>query len=184
VNGHEVKYVGVTFANVRAALCATYFMYDDMPEEEWRKALEYVVPAQHNFQSPIEPGSQDTWIQFWIDEDDRLTQDYNYGDQNQTEKMAQVAVRFLGDRAEIWAKMFHHLTKRRSVARYFREFCNGNVQDYISPIIPVNVDYFGVGNTTRAFDTSFSIAYSEVMTFDSQPLDYISFAPGEMGSGE
>jgi len=175
----ELKYSGVTFDNVRAALCATYFLYEGMPQEEWREALKYVVPMQHNFQNPIEPGSQDTWIQFWIDEDDRLTQDYNANNQNQTVKLATVTVRFLGVRAEMWAKAFHHLTKRRSVPLYFKEFCNASMLEYISPIVPINVDYFGA-NTAIAHDLSFNLCYDENMEFDWEPLEYISMPDGKI----
>jgi hypothetical protein len=179
--GPEIVYQGVNFANLRAAVAATYFMYQDMPEDAWREALRYVVPAQHNFQNPIEPGSQDTWIQFWIDEDDRLTQDANTDDANGTQKVARVTLRFLGRRAELWAKVFHHLTKRKSVPLYFAEFCNAEMLEYISPIIPINVDYFKTGNTTVAHDLSFSLRYMEYMEFNNEPLAYISVAPGSMG---
>jgi len=175
----KIEYSGVTFENVRKALCATYFLYDGMSEEEWEEALKYVVPMQHNFENPIEPGSQDTWIQFWIDEDDRLTQDYNTGDQNQTAKAARITVRFLGVRAEVWAKAFHHLTKRRSVAAHFMGFCSATMLDYVCPIVPINVDYFGA-NTTVAHDLSFNLSYDEVMKFDWEPLEYISIPDGKI----
>jgi len=175
----EVKYIGVTFENVRKALCATYFLYKDMPEEEWEESLRYVVPMQHNFENPIEPGGQDTWIQFWIDEDDRMTQDYNTGNQNQTVKLAKVTARFLGTRAEIWSKAFHHLIKRRSVAAYFLDYCNAVMLDYVSPIVPMNVDYFGA-NTTIAHDLSFELQYDENMKFSWKPLGYISIPDGEI----
>jgi hypothetical protein len=178
--GPEIVYQGVSFANVRAAVAATYFMYPDMPEGEWKEALRYVIPAQHNFQNPIEPGSQDTWIQFWIDEDDRLTQDANADDANGVQKVARVTLRFLGSRAEVWAKIFHHLTKRRSVPGYFAEYCNAEMLEYVSPIIPINVDYFKVGNTTIAYDLSFSLRYMEYMKFNNEPLGYVSLAPGKI----
>ena len=181
MSGPEIKYEGVSFDTIRAALCATYFIYEGMPEDEWKRALEYVVPMQHNFENPIKPGSQDTWIQFWIDEDDRLTQDYNERNRNQTVKVAHIMVRFLGRRAETWAKAFHHLTKRKSVPMYFAEYCNGMMLEYVSPIVPMNVDYFGVGNTTVAHDLSFYLRYEEFMDFDWKPLDYISVASGEIG---
>ena len=179
MGGVELKYSGVTLNNVRAALCATYFLYEGMPQEEWEEALKYVVPMQHNFQNPIEPGSQDTWIQFWIDEDDRLTQDYNTGNQNQAVKLAVITVRFLGVRAEVWAKAFHHLTKRRSVPLYFQEYCNASMLEYVSPIVPINVDYFGA-NTTIAHDLSFNLSYDENMEFDWEPLEYISMPDGKI----
>jgi hypothetical protein len=178
--GPEIAYVGVNFQNLRAAIAATYFMYPDMPEDAWREALKYVVPAQHNFQNPIEPGSQDTWIQFWIDEDDRLTQDANADDANGTLKVARVTLRFLGSRAEVWAKVFHHLAQRKSVPAYFAEYCNAEMLEYVSPIVPINVDYFKVGNTTIAHTLSFSLRYFEYMTFNNEPLTYLSAAPGTM----
>jgi hypothetical protein len=180
VSGPDIKYEGVSFDNVRAALCATYFMREGMSQEEWRKALEYVVPMQHNFEHRIEPGDQDTWVQFWIDEDDRLTQDYNERNRNQTAKAARITVRFLGRRAETWAKAFHHLTKRKSVPGYFLEYCNAEMLEYVSPIVPVNVDYFGVGNTTVAHDLSFDLRYVEFMEFDWPPLEYISVGAGNI----
>jgi hypothetical protein len=198
----EIVYEGVTFDNIRAALAATYFMTAEMLEvaakianveivsteqkeaieSAWREALKYVVPMQHNFENPITPGSQDTWIQFWIDEDDRLTQDYNVGDRNETQKAARITVRFLGAKAEAWAKAFHHLIKRKSVPRYFLEYCNAQMLDYVSPIIPINVDYFGA-NTTIAHDLSFNLVYAEYMKFNWKPLEFISLAPGEIVKG-
>ena len=178
MSGLEIKYEGVTFANVRAALCATYFMHKDISVEEWKEALRYVVPMQHNFENPIKPGTQDTWIQFMIDEDDRLTQDYFVHERNQTQKVARITVRFLGKRAEVWAKAFHHLTKRRSVPYYFHEYCNATTLEYITPIVPMNVDYFGVGNTTIAHDLTFGLHYYEYMEFEWEPLEYISVPDG------
>jgi hypothetical protein len=179
--GPDIAYEGVNFDNLRAAVAATYFLYQDMPQEEWLEALRYVVPMQHNFENPIEPGSQDTWIQFWIDEDDRLTQDANVDDANGTHKVARVTLRFLGVRGEAWAKAFHHLTKRKSVPVYFAEYCNAEMLEYVSPIVPINVDYFGVGNTTVAHDLSFSLHYMEYMEFNNEALNYISMGPGKVG---
>jgi hypothetical protein len=178
--GPEIAYEGVSFANVRAAIAAIYFMREGMPESEWKEALGYVLPMQHNFENPIEPGSQDTWIQFWIDEDDRLTQDANIDDANGTHKAARITLRFLGRRAEVWAKSFHHLTKRRSVPAYFAEYCNAVMLEYVSPIVPMNIDYFKVGNTTVAHDLSFSLHYTEFMEFGNETLGYISVGAGEI----
>jgi hypothetical protein len=178
--GPKIEYAGANFDNVRAALTATYFLYEGMPKEEWREALGYVVPMQHNFENPIRPGGQDTWMQYWIDEDDRMTQDYTEANANLTMKVAHITVRFLGKRAETWAKAFHHLVKRKTVPVYFAEYCNGRMLEYVGPIVPVNVDYFGVGNTTVAHDLSFMLQYEEVMKFDWKPLEYISVATGEI----
>ena len=181
--GIQAEYSGATFANLRAAICATYFLYRGMSPAEWEDAQKYVVPMQHNWETPIRPGTQDTWIQFWIDEDDRLTQDENREDGNQTRKVMRVTLRFLGARAEVWAKAFHHLTKRRNVPIFFSEYCNAQMLEYISPIVPINVDYFGVGNTTIAHDISFNLYYIERIEFTDEPLEYISLAPGILLEG-
>jgi hypothetical protein len=182
VGGPDIQYSGVSFESVRDALCAVYFGAD-LSEAEYNEAVKYVVPQQHNFENPIEPGTQDTWIQYFIDEDERLTQDYNIRDRNETMKIARISLRFLGRRAETWAKAFHHLVKRKGVPHYFAELCNGVMMEHVSPIVPMNVDYFGVGNTTVAHDMSFSIVYKEFMKFDWEPLELISVGPGEIICG-
>jgi hypothetical protein len=154
-----------------------------MSQEDWEEAQRFVTVMQHNFSTPIDPGTQDTWIQFWIDEDDRLTQDENRYDGNQTQKVARITLRFLGVRGETWAKAFHHLTKRKSVAYFFAEYCNATMLPYIGPIVPINVDYFGVGNTTIAHELSFKLHYVERVEFGNQPLEYISLGAGEMIAG-
>jgi hypothetical protein len=175
-----IEYTGVTFVNLQAALCATYFLHNGMSQDEWRRALGYVIPMQHNFENPIKPGTQDTWIQFMIDDDDRMTQDYNSSNENKTFKVARVTLRFLGRRAEVWAKAFHHLTKRRSVATFFHEYCNATMLEYVSSITPVNVDYFGA-NVSIAHDLTFDLQYEEVMCLDdAEPLNYISFPQGDL----
>ena len=179
MSGLKLEYEGVTFDNLRAALCATYFYRDGMSQEEWKEALEYVIPMQHNFENPIEPGTQDTWIQFMIDDDERLTQDHNSGNENITFKVARISLRFLGTRAEVWAKSFHHLTKRRSVAAFFQSYCNATMLEYISSITPMNIDYFG-GNPSIAHDLTFSLSYEEILDLEAEPLNYVSFPSGDM----
>jgi hypothetical protein len=182
VKGLYSRYEGVNFVTIRAALCAIYFLDFDNPmsDAEWRECLKYVVQMQHNWNGPIEPGSQDTWIQYWIDQDDRWTQDTIVRGQNVTTKLARISVRFLGVRAEEWAKAFHHLTKRQSVPGIFAEYCSGQMLEYVSPIVPENVDYFGPGNTTIAFDLHFDLRYQESIDLGWKPLEYISVAPGNL----
>jgi len=188
---------GVTFGSVRDALCLMYFGFDGMTEEEWLAAHKYVVPLQHNFDNPIEAGSQDTCIEYWIDDDDRLTQDHNEQtvarDDNDVEtdvycnsaqKLARITVRFIGKYAESWAKVFQHLTKRESVAKIFLEYCNATFLEYIGKIVPVNVDYFGVAGTAVAFDIVADLQYNEVISLPSNRLNYVSLGNGAMGTGE
>ena len=75
--GLDLRIYGVNFDTVKEALVALYFKYQGITTEELNRCRKYVLPMQHNFEQPIKPGSQDTWIQFWIDNDDKLIQDTN-----------------------------------------------------------------------------------------------------------
>lgn len=185
--GLDLRLYGVNFDNVKEALVALYFKYENMPREELEECRKYVVPMQHNFEQPIEPGSQDTWIQFWIDNDDRMVQDRNKDGINWTVKVAHITIRFLGARAEAWAKAFHHLSGRKTPNLIWWHYCSGESLEYISPIIPTNVDYFGVGNTTIAFTVSFNLKYNEGLDYrpvrgedTTNRLMYISLAEGDI----
>ena len=185
--GLDLRIYGVNFDTVREALVALFFKYEDMPEEELRECRGYVLPMQHNFEQPIKPGSQDTWIQFWIDNDDRMTQDTNHEGINWTTKTAHITVRFLGARAEAWAKAFHHLCGRQTPNTIWYYYCGGKTLEYISPVVPINVDYFGTGNTTIAFSVGFNLVYSEGLDYrpvqgedTTNRLKYISLAEGNM----
>lgn len=185
--GLDLRIYGVNYDTVKEALVALYFKYEDMPTEELEECRKYVIPMQHNFKQPIEPGSQDTWIQFWIDNDDRMTQDRNEKGINWTDKKAHITVRFLGSRAEAWAKTLHHLSGRGTPNTIWFHYCNGQALEYISPIVPINVDYFGVGNSTIAFTVSFDLIYAEGLDYRpdkgeaSLPkLKYISLAQGDI----
>jgi hypothetical protein len=182
---------GVTFGSVRDALCAIYWLYDGMTQEEWTDCHKYVIPMQHNFENPIQAGSEDTYIEYWIDEDDRITQDSSrqgvFIDDNENKtfekfnvarKLARVTVRFMGKYGESWAKAFHHLTKRGSVATIFRDYCNATALEYIGKIVPINVDYFKVGNTTVAYDMTIDLDYLEVIGLPAERLLYISLGSG------
>ena len=185
---------GVTFENVRSALACIYFgITIDSTPEEYARAREYVVPMQHNFENPIRPGSDDTFIEYWIDDDDRLTQDWMKSGwkenadgeavpvrTNSCEKLARVTLRFLGVQAESWAKMIHHLTKRDIVAMMFHEWCNASALEYIGPIRPTNVDYFGVQNTTIGFDIVMQLQYTEVIELTAQHIEFLSLAEGTL----
>jgi hypothetical protein len=187
--GLDVRIYGVNFETVREALVSLYFKYDGITPAELENCRKFVLPMQHNFEQPIKPGSQDTWIQFWIDNDDRLTQDRNEKGINWTQKLSHITVRFLGDRAEAWAKTFHHLLGRATPNIIWDYYCNASTLEYITPIVPINVDYFGTGNTTIAFTLSFNLKYTEGLDFrpvkgeDTTPrLTYISLAEGNIES--
>ena len=185
--GLDLRIYGVNFDTVKEALVALFFKYQGMDIDELNKCRKYVIPMQHNFEQPIEPGSQDTWIQFWIDNDDRMTQDYNKEGINWTTKVAHITVRFLGVRAEAWAKAFHHLSGRQTPNTIWYYYCNAESLEYISPIIPTNVNYFGVGNTTIAFTIGFNLKYLEGLDYRPEQgddtvkrLKYISLAHGNI----
>jgi hypothetical protein len=161
-----------------------YFYYDGMPDDEFKRAVEYVVPMQHNFDNPLNrKGAKDTFIEYWIVSDDRLTQDYIERSADKTRKLVVVDLRFLGVEAETWAKAFHHLTKRPGVAGIFAEVCGATMLEYTGSVRPVNIDYFGVGNSSIAFDLTIQLQYVEAIELAWKPLEYISVASGEIISG-
>jgi len=185
--GIDLRIYGVSFDSVKEALVSLYFKYEGITEEELETCRGYVLPMQHNFEQPIKPESQDTWIQFWIDNDDRMTQDYPKDGVDWTTKVAHITVRFLGVRAEAWAKAFHHLSGRQTPNVIWYYYCHAESLEYISPIVPTNVDYFGVGNTTIAFSIGFNLKYQEGLDYrpsrgeDTTPrLMYISLAEGSI----
>lgn len=183
--GPDFKIIGVTFESVREAVTSLFFEYEGMTEEEFEKCEQYVVPMRHNWENPLEGSGEknDTWIQYWIQDDDRLSSDYNDMEYNICHKVATIQLRFFGRRAEAWAKSFHHLTKRKSCDKIFSAICNAGMFGYVSPITPVNVDYFGTGNTELAFSVVFRLEYDERLDFSEgssggDRLMYISFPPG------
>lgn len=193
---------GVTFNNVRAALAMLYFGVPGMTQDYWTDALEHVVPMQHNLESPIIAGKEegwvakDTYIQYFIDEDDKITQDskgqgFTIDDSvlpnedipvqtSVCDKAARVTVRFLGAQAEAWAKLMHHLTRRQEVSAIFYEYCHASFLEYPGPIRPMCVDYFSVANTTIAFDTTFVLQYREVIAIPGRLLGLITIAAGDI----
>jgi hypothetical protein len=180
-------YEGLNFVTLRMALLALYWWKPGMTDDAWAKDnAKYVIPMQHNWANPIDGAeAHDTFIQYWIDRDERLTQDYNDGVFEKTLKVASITVRFLGEQAEQWARALHHLTKRNSAPEIFADFCNGETLEYVGPIVPINVDYFRGGNAIIAYDISLSIKYVERLDLSDlrKPLEYISIVPGEIISG-
>jgi hypothetical protein len=161
-----------------------YFYREGMPPKECEDCLRYILPMQHNINNPLNSGdAKDTFIEYWIARDERLTQDFIEYNTDKTNKLALVDLRFLGVDAETWAKAFHHITQRENVAQIFAVLCGASILEYIGAIRPINVDYFGVGNSSIAFDMSIQLQYAESIKLDWKPLEYISAAPGEIISG-
>lgn len=184
----KILYNGVTFQNIRHSLFNMYFYYDGMPQEEIDAAMGYVLPMQHNFENPLQQAdANDTFIEFWVSRDERLAQDFTQatvtGGENAAYKLASVDIRFVGCEAETWAKAFHHINQRENVADIFYQLCDGKILEGVGDIIPVNIDYYGVGNSSIAFDLTIKIEYKESVVLEWKPLEYISLAPGEIVTG-
>lgn len=184
-------YSGVTFATLRTAIVNMYFVYDGISEELVKEAFGYVLPMQHNVENPLQAAdAKDTFIEYWIDYDDRNSPDIVQGGPDGTgqniefNKVARVSLRFVGSEAEIWAKAFHHITKRDSVATIFWTLCNAKILEYVEPIRPIVVDYFKPANSSIAFDLSFKLVYNESMELNWQSLNLVVLGPGliEIGS--
>lgn len=177
------EYQGLTFDRLRYALAAIYWHDPSVTDEDgsWAKNIKYVIPQQHNWFNPIDgDGEKDTFIQFWIDSDDRIAEDYNEDVYEAVQKVADISLRFVGAQGEQWAKAFHHLARRGVVGEILNDFCNGGMLDYVRPIVPMNVDFFKTGNSVIAFDTGFTLHYTEFMDISDLrgPLQYVSVVPG------
>jgi len=184
--GLPIRYDGVTLDTIRYAIASLYFFKQGMSDEDFDACLKYVVPMQHNFESPLEAGSDDTFIEYWVDSDDRQSQDYVQGDKEICDKVATISLRFIGVQAEAWAKAMHHLTWRQTAAEIFTYYCHGTMDgcfEYVGKIVPQNVDYFGTANSTIAFDVTFSLRYNESINLSREALTYLSLSSGELIGG-
>lgn len=166
-------YHGVTFNNIRKALYYLYFGPDADEEESYK----YILPMQQNFFNPIEIGSEDTYIQFFIMKDERLTQDFFLSNRDMTQKVATVTVRFVGAQAETWAKYFHHLTKMPVVSEIFSGTCQATKLEADGGITPIPVTFNGK-NVHIAFDIMFKLHYVESVDIDWAPLNSVSIPSG------
>lgn len=178
----EDEYIGVSFNNLRKALYLLYFGVDngkcnDFNSEKYR----YIIPMSGAFENPLlekENPAKDTFILFWIEEDESLTQDdFIQNDEtgfNRQKCIANVLLRFTGKEAETWVKALRHLAKRKNVTEIWSGVCNAEKLDYTSPIIPRKVDYFGK-DTQIAFDIRFRLYYDEVICTGWSPLEGVDF---------
>jgi hypothetical protein len=168
-----LAYKGVTFNNLRKAL---YYIYygADYPELE---AYEYIIPMQNNFFNPIEIDGFNTYMQYFIERDEPLTQDTFGYNTNYTHKVAHCTVRFVGKEAEEWAKMLHHLTKQGEVKEIFFAVCQADRLEGMGDIVPVNINFAGK-NAVIAFDIDFKLQYVESVDLNFAPLARVSIAKG------
>lgn len=170
-----MAYNGVTFNNLRKAL---YYLYYG-PDYDMDEAFKYILPLQQNFFNPIELDGFNTYIQFFIERDEPLTQDQYGANTNYQYKLAHCSARFIGVHAEEWAKMFHHLTKQKEAEKIFHGTCQAHRLEYVGDIYPTNVDFFGK-NSNIAFDLDFKLEYAESVDLNFEPLARASLAPGSV----
>lgn len=186
---NRTGYLGVNFNNLRKALYLMFFGADEVKDSKGNivKVLsqdfsspkyKYIIPMQGNFESPIEFNSKDTYMLFWIEQDESLTQDdyVQYGEDayNRQKCVASILIRFVGKEAETWVKAFRHLAKRKGVTEIWAGVCNAEKLLYTSPIVPRRVNYSGK-NSQVAFDVRFKLYYDEVIATGWQPLKGINF---------
>lgn len=173
------RYNGVNFNNLRKALYLIYFGIDKGACNSFESPkYKYIIPMQGNFENPLQLNAKDTFIMFWIERDESLTQDdyVQYGDQgfNRQKCVASILLRFIGAEAEEWSKAFRHLTKRKGVTEIWSGVCNAEKLEYTSPIVPRKVNYTGK-NSQIAFDVRFKLYYDECISTGWQPLTGVDF---------
>ena len=172
------KYLGVNFNNLRKALYLLYFGVDGGKCESFDSPkYKYIIPMQGNFENPLELKDKDTYILYWIERDQSLTQDdYVEADDtgyNRQKCVASILLRFVGKEAEDWVKVFRHLAKRSGVTEIWSGVCNAEKLEYTSPVKPQRVYYSGL-NSQIAFDVRFKLYYDEVISTGWLPLEGIN----------
>ena len=173
------KYFGVNFNNLRKALYLLFFGVDNGACNNFDSPkYKYIIPMQGNFENPLEIGEKDTYIMYWIEKDQSLTQDdyVEEGDTgyNRQKCVASILLRFIGKEAEDWAKSLRHLVKRKGVTMIWSGVCNAEKLVYTAPVKPQRVYYSGL-NSQIAFDIRFKLYYDECINTGWEPLTGIDF---------
>lgn len=172
-------YFGVSFSNLRKALYLMYFGVDNGKCNDFDSPnYKYIIPIQGNFENPLQLSDKDTYIMYWIERDESLTQD-DYVEADDTgysrqKCVATILVRFIGREADSWVRAFRHLAKRTGVTTIWSDVCNAEKLEYTSPVIPRKVYYSGL-NSQIAFDVRFKLYYDEVITTGWLPLKGVDF---------
>lgn len=173
--GNTAGFNGVNFNNLRKALYLMFFGVDggacnsfDSPK------YKYIIPMQGNFENPLQiTDAKDTFIMYWIERDESLTQDdyVQYGETAETRQkcVAQILLRFIGKDAETWVKTFRHLAKRSNMGNIWSGVCNAEKLEYTSPVVPRKIIYSGM-NSEIAFDIRFKLYYDECMEVGWKPV--------------
>lgn len=186
----RIGFTGVNFNNLRKALYLLFFGAGEIKDKEGKLVgylandfnspkYKYIIPMQGNFENPSMFNDKDTYIMFWIERDEGLTQDdYTYDDEgnpvDRQKCVANILLRFIGKEAETWVRVFRHLAKRAEVTKIWYGVCNAEKLYYTSPIIPRKVNYTG-RNSQVAFDTRFKLYYDENISTGWEPLKGVDF---------
>lgn len=175
------RYFGVNFTTLRVALFLMFFGEDD---GNWKNLnspkYKYIIPMRGNFENPVEDKelNKDTYIQYWIEKDESLTQDdYVIIDgvgYDRQKCVASILIRTVGKEAETWIKAFRHLTKRNGMGEIWSGMCNAEKLEYTSPIRPTKL-YFSGMNSEIAFDVRFKLYYDELICTNWERLEGINF---------
>lgn len=171
-------YSGVNFNNLRKALYLMFFGVNNGECNDFStNKYKYIIPMQGNFENPLQFNEKDTYIMYWIEKDESLTQDdYIEADNtgyNRQKCIATILVRFIGKEAEDWSKTFRHLTKRSDTANIWQSVCNAQKLEYTMPIKPLRVYYTGK-NSQVAFDARFKLYYDECISTGWKPLEGVN----------
>ena len=169
----DTPYIGVNFNNLRKALYIIFFGVEGSGTFE-SENYKYVIPMQASWENPLnEADAKDTYIQYWIESDEELTQDdyveYEEKGYNRQKRVANILLRFIGARAEEYSKVFYHMNKRQDLGAMWSGVCNAEKLLYTAPCIPTRIDYFG-RNTSIAFDIRFKLYYDECIKTNWLPL--------------
>ena len=174
----DTPFAGVNFNNLRKALYIIFFGVKGS-ETFNSKNYRYIVPMQASWENPLNcADSKDTYIQYWIERDEELTQD-DYIEAsgtgfNRQKRIAHVLLRFIGKSAEAYSKVFYHMNKRKDLGEMWSGVCNAEKLLFTSPCLPTRIDYFGK-STSIAFDVRFKLYYDEVISTGWEPLTGIDF---------
>lgn len=169
------RYYGVNFNNLRKALYLIYFGTDDGACESFDSPkYKYLIPLQGNFENPVEPGSKDTYIQYWIENDTSLTRDgfRQEGDDSWNEQkcVAAILLRFVGRDAEDWARAFRHMCLRQDIGAIWSGVCNAEKLAFTAPLVPRKLYNHGL-SATIGFDIRFKLYYDECIATGWKPLE-------------
>ena len=187
---NTVRFSGVNFDNLRKALYLMFFGAGEVKDKNGKlirylsddfssPKYKYIIPMQGNFENPLQLNDKDTYIMYWIERDESLTQDDYTEDAegvavNRQKCVAHILVRFIGKDAETWVRTFRHLAKRKDMGKLWYGVCGAEKLFYTSPIIPRKINYTGL-NSQVVFDVRFKLHYDECISTGWKPLEGVNF---------